>query len=238
MRVLVTGGSSGLGLELCREFLRRGAVVVVLDTQECPLEGVRMLKQDVRKTAAVMKLLRRPFDVVVCNAGISLAGDFSQLSADKARDVFEVNVLAHMELLRALVSRHLLVPKARICLVSSAAAFVSWPLAPAYASSKSALDGLALALEGYLYADGVSVTRVYPGPMKTDLQCFFEGLVDGKGVDPARISRRVVRAILWRRRTCHPDLASKLFRLCSRIAPRILTRVMHKRYITRMLAEK
>ena len=120
----------------------------------------------------------------------------------------------------------------RIAFISSATVFLPFPIALAYASSKAALDGFAHALEAYTVKHGITVTRVYPGPMKTDHIRYYPGHAN-TGLTPAKILPAIVRGIRQRKRQVYPDMNSRLFKLASLIMPSVLPRLCHYIFISK-----
>lgn len=229
--VLITGGGDGLGFELARRYVERGSRVTILDTRQArPVAGATFLERDVRVVGESEIASFPELDVVVLNAGISLSGDFVAQEPDRYREVFEVNALAHIELTRRLLRQRRIRRGARLGVVLSCIVYAPWPAAVAYASSKSALDGFALAMSSYLRGHGVSVTRIFPGPMATSHQRYYAGMVQGRGVPPGPGAGRIVTALERRRARVFPDTGGRLLYLGSVLAPGLMRKLMYDRY--------
>lgn len=237
-RVLITGGANGLGLALCRYFATRGAEVVVLD-KEVPENlpaGTRVIDVDLKTFAEerLEELMDGPFDRVIVNAGISVSGDFTEIDFEKEREVFEINTLGHIRLLKFLLKNDLVRPGGRIAFICSASVVFPFPIALAYSASKSALDGFAHALEAYLVPRRISVSRVYPGPMRTRHTQYYPGSMAEGGRLPEQSVGAVARGIQARRRRIFPDPKSRLFHLVSKVAPGLLVRKAYEFYKDRL----
>lgn len=123
-RVLVTGGSAGIGEFITRAFLAQGAQVISLarglsDATDDILnaESIYMdLASPSSVVAAVEQLGEQPFDIVICNAG--LISNKAEIAAAGYEKTFSVNVLGHHLLYRLLIERKLLVDNARIVITS------------------------------------------------------------------------------------------------------------------------
>lgn len=105
---LVTGGSSGLGKQICRALVARGMAVINLDVVESEEKGVRFVKCDVGNESELKRVLdevRQPLRVVVNNAGIRHNESLLNLKDDKIHALFNINTLSHVWILRAVLPR-------------------------------------------------------------------------------------------------------------------------------------
>ena len=235
-RILITGGSNGLGASLAALDRQRGAAVTVLDREAPqPAEEHEYIELDLGAVPdGTWPRMPGPFDIVICNAGISVSGDFIEIPDDAERDVMAVNFTGHMRLVKHLLRERLIAPGGRIAFICSATRFLSFPIALAYSASKGALDGFAQALESYLVKDGISVTRVYPGPMNTGHSRYYPGARTTGGRLPEQSAPGIVRAIDRRRRQVCPDPVSRFYCLAAKFVPRMLARKAYKFYEDRM----
>jgi NAD(P)-dependent dehydrogenase (short-subunit alcohol dehydrogenase family) len=183
--VLVTGASSGLGLETALHLAGRGFRVfasmrdsasrAALDA-ECARRGleIEVLRLDVtdgdRVREAVAAVVERAGGIfgLVNNAGIQLRGYFEDLSEDEIARVFETNVFGAMAVTRAALPHLRAAGRGRIVMVTSMGARLASPACSAYCSSKAALEGFteSLALEMRLF--GVQVAMIEPGLVNTE----------------------------------------------------------------------
>jgi NAD(P)-dependent dehydrogenase (short-subunit alcohol dehydrogenase family) len=184
--VLVTGASSGLGLETCLHLAKDGFRVfaAMRDVgrsarlhEEAERLGVSVatLELDVTDRSsierAVSEVLRRCGTLygLVNNAGVHVRGYFEDVSDAELRRVFEVNVFGTMAVTRAVLPHMRAAGTGRIVIVSSMGGRIASPALSAYCASKFALEGFgeALALEAKLV--GVNVVLVAPTIVKTGL---------------------------------------------------------------------
>jgi NAD(P)-dependent dehydrogenase (short-subunit alcohol dehydrogenase family) len=180
-RALITGGTSGIGLETARQFLREGARVAVTGTNPETLAVARkelgpdvvVIKADAADVAGQKTLaeaVKKAFgglDIVFVNAGIAL---LKPLEAWDERDfdrVFDINVKGPYFLLQALLP--ILANPASIILNTSVNAHIGMPNSSVYAASKAALQSFIRTLSGELIGRGIRLNAVSPGPITTPL---------------------------------------------------------------------
>ncbi|HET6606214.1 MAG TPA: SDR family oxidoreductase [Rhodopila sp.] len=180
-RALITGGSSGIGLDTARAFLAEGARVAITGANPDTLaaarkelnnevQAIRGDAGDVAGQATIANAVREAFgglDVLFINAGI---GDFRPLEQwDEAGfdRSFAVNVKGPFFLIQALL-RDFADP-ASIILNTSINARIGMPTSSIYAASKAALVSLARTLSGELIGRGIRVNAISPGPVATPL---------------------------------------------------------------------
>src|SRR5688572_27851780 len=168
--VLITGCSSGYGLETARHFLAMGWNVIA--TMRTPREDVlprserlRILALDVTSPDSIAAALAAsgPIDVLVNNAGIGLLGAFEATPMSTVREVFETNTFGAMAMTQAVLPQFRARRSGVVVNVTSSATLAPMPLVAVYTASKMAIEGftasLALELEGF----NVRVKLVEPG---------------------------------------------------------------------------
>jgi NAD(P)-dependent dehydrogenase (short-subunit alcohol dehydrogenase family) len=184
--VLITGASSGIGLESSVHLARGGFQVI--GTMRDPAKGrelqraaaaaavkVDVIPLDVTSEesvgSAVDDVIARygRIDALVNNAGIQIRGYFEDLSDLEIRKVFETNVFGTMNVTRAVLPYMRKSGGGRIVIVTSVGGRIGSPGLSAYCSSKFAMEGFGetLALEAGLF--GISVSLVEPGIINTEI---------------------------------------------------------------------
>ena len=187
--VLITGCSSGYGLETARRFHSEGWNVVA--TMRTPREDVlpsserlRVLALDVTKPESITAALDAtgPIDVLVNNAGIGMLGAFEATPMATVREIFETNTFGVMAMTHAVLPQFRERRSGVVVNVTSSATLAAMPLVAVYAASKHAIEGftesLALELEDF----DVSVKLVEPGYAPTtrftsNAQARMDGLI-------------------------------------------------------------
>ncbi|WP_243382467.1 SDR family oxidoreductase [Geothrix alkalitolerans] len=168
--VLITGASSGYGLETARHFLAQGWNVIA--TMRTPRQDVlprserlRILALDVTKPESITALLETcgPFDVLVNNAGIGVVGAFEATPMATAREVFETNTFGVMAMTQAVLPQFRARKSGVVVNVTSSVTLARMPLAAVYTASKAAIEGFTGSLAFELEAFHVRVKLVEPG---------------------------------------------------------------------------
>jgi short-subunit dehydrogenase len=168
--VLITGCSSGYGLETARHFHAQGWNVVA--TMRSPRkdllpasERLRLVALDVTKPASIAAALEEsgPVDVLVNNAGIGLFGAFEATPMATTREVFETNTFGVMAMTQAIIPQFRARESGTVVNVTSSATLAPMPLVAVYTASKMAIEGFTASLEHELQAFNVRVKLVEPG---------------------------------------------------------------------------
>jgi NAD(P)-dependent dehydrogenase (short-subunit alcohol dehydrogenase family) len=168
--VLITGCSSGYGLETARHFHAQGWNVVA--TMRTPRgdrlpssDRLRILALDVTNPASIAAALEAigPIDVLVNNAGVGLLGAFEATPMSTIRDVFETNTFGVMAMTQAVLPRFRARRSGTIVNVTSSAVLAPMPLVAVYTASKMAIEGFTASLAFELATFDVRVKLVEPG---------------------------------------------------------------------------
>lgn len=168
--VLITGCSSGYGLETARYFLAQGwRVIATMRTPQKHLfpasENLRVLALDVTRPDSIVRVLddAGAIDVLVNNAGIGLFGAFEATPMATVRDVFETNTFGTMAMCHAVIPQFRARRAGTIVNVTSSATLASFPLVACYTASKAAVEGFTGSLELELKEFNIRVKLVEPG---------------------------------------------------------------------------
>ncbi|MDX3774623.1 SDR family oxidoreductase [Chromatiaceae bacterium AAb-1] len=168
--VLITGCSSGYGLETARHFHAQGWNVIA--TMRTPREDIlprsprlRVLPLDVTRSESIAAALEAsgPVDVLVNNAGIGLFGAFEATPMATAREVFETNTFGVMAMIQAVLPQFRARRSGMIVNVTSSATLAPTPLVAVYTASKTAIQGFTGSLAHELAEFNIGVKLVEPG---------------------------------------------------------------------------
>lgn len=168
--VLITGCSSGYGLETARLFHASGWNVVA--TMRTPREDIlprsarmRVVQLDVTDPESISTALEAsgPIDALVNNAGIGVVGAFEATPMAHVRKIFETNTFGVMAMTQAVIPQLRARKSGVIVNVTSSVTLAAMPLAAAYTASKTAIEGFTGSLAHELAAFGVRAKLVEPG---------------------------------------------------------------------------
>jgi NAD(P)-dependent dehydrogenase (short-subunit alcohol dehydrogenase family) len=172
--ILVTGCSSGFGLDIARYFLDRGwKVVATMRTPNQdilpPSENLRILPLDVTDEDSIRHAIEvaGPIDVLVNNAGIGWLNALEGTPIDVARDLFETNTLGTMRMVQAVLPQFRERNAGTIVNVTSSVTLKSLPLLSVYTASKAAVNAFTESLALELEPFGINVRVVLPGAAPT-----------------------------------------------------------------------
>jgi uncharacterized protein len=213
---VVTGASSGIGLELARQCIEHGFDVLICAEDErikavatelgADGRSVKPLQADLATFEGVEQLWRaieaagRPVDALLMNAGVGVGGEFVETPLEEELRVISLNCasLVHLSkrVLPAMKSRG----KGRVLITASVASTTPAPYLAVYGASKAFALSFAEAIRYELKDSGVTVTALQPGPTDTR---FFERarmedtrIARGKKDAPAEVAREGVKAML------------------------------------------
>jgi NAD(P)-dependent dehydrogenase (short-subunit alcohol dehydrogenase family) len=168
--VLITGCSSGYGLETARHFHAQGWNVVA--TMRSPRadvlpasERMRLLPLDVTDPRSIAAALEAagPIDVLVNNAGIGLFGAVEATPMATVREVFETNTFGTMAMTQAVIPQFRARRAWVVVNVTSSATLAPMPMVAVYTASKTAIEGYTASLAFELEEFGIRVKLVEPG---------------------------------------------------------------------------
>ncbi|RZU41127.1 SDR family oxidoreductase [Edaphobacter modestus] len=180
-RALITGGTTGIGLETAKQFLIEGARVAITGRNPTTLEAAKkaldsdvlVIESDAADVTAQRALAQRigetfgQLDVLVPNAGIvemRPIGQWDEATFDRS---FGINFKGPFFLIQELLP--LFANPASIVLMASVNAHIGMPNTSVYGATKAALASLARTLSGELVSRGIRVNSISPGPIATPL---------------------------------------------------------------------
>jgi len=181
--ILITGAGGGLGSALSLAYAGQGISLFLTGRNEdrladisaaCRLKGahVEMACIDVEDAGAMENFMReadkgKPLDLVIANAGISET--LASGEANEVTKVFSTNLYGVLNTIHPAIPLMAKRRKGQIAIISSLASFRGLPSAPAYSASKAAVRFYGEALRGVVKADGIGVSVICPGFIKTPM---------------------------------------------------------------------
>ena len=241
--VLITGGTSGIGLELARQLLSRGNTIIItgrdqrkLDAVQAALPGVHAFQSDVSDPVAIAALHASvlaqfpALDTLVNNAGI-----MRNLNLNQDRDLndvtreIEINLSGPLRMVQQFLPHLKTRQDALIVNVSSGVAFIPLPVSPVYCATKAALHSLTQSLRVQLDGTGVTVIELAPPAVETPLLRgeFAEEMKGQKGMDVKVLAKQAIAGIEAGKLEIRPGL-SNVLKAMSRIAPQFMLKQMVK----------
>ncbi len=232
--VLVTGGTSGIGLALAEAFLDQGASVAVCGRSVPGLErftvehpGALAIRADVTRGDERIALLQAVadrfgrLDVLINNAGSFVERDFTA-DAEPTRDLEQevaLNLTAPIQLTGDVLERW--PSPVALVFVTSGYALVSPTRAPTYGAVKAGLHGFADGLRRQIASRGTQVLELLPPLVDTPMTAD----TTGKKMAPAAVAAVTLEALARRRSMALPG-ATRLLPLLLRIAPATIGRIV------------
>lgn len=184
-RVLITGGTSGIGLEIAKALLKRGARVAVTGrdgdrlrrslSELATVGSVIGIRADVclteDRTAAIEKTLEAfgGLDILVNNAGGVRAGRLENITEREIRAMIEVDLIAPILLTQAALAHLRASGDGLIVNVASSIALIGVPFYAPYAAAKAGLARFSEAMRRELKEEGIHVLTLYPGATDTPM---------------------------------------------------------------------
>jgi len=247
---LVTGASTGIGLELAKQFASNGFDLVVsarsdaLDDAVHELEPfggmVEAIRVDLASAEGVDQLwgrvqgLGRPLAAAALNAGRGAGGAFTDTDLSDELEVIDLNVRSTVHLAKHVVRDMASRAEGRILFTSSIASTMPGSFQAVYNASKSFVQSFALALRNELKDTNVTVTALMPGPTDTE---FFEtaDMLDTKvGADdkddPAEVARDGFEAMMaGKERVVSASLTTKVMGRAGRFMPDSVKAEQHRK---------
>lgn len=247
---LVTGASSGIGLELAVELAAHGFDLVVTaedDGLAIAADGlradgtdVRAVQVDLRSADGVTELwdavtaTGRPLDVAALNAGVGLGGAFLDTDIEGEVALVQLNVVSTLRLAKLVLRDMTARGAGRVLVVSSIASTMPGTFQSVYNASKSFLQSFTEALQEEMKGTGVTLTSLMPGPTETN---FFTraGMLDTKvgqssKDDPADVAQQGVEALLGgEAKTLASSRSTKLQGFVNAVLPDSVKAKAHRR---------
>jgi NAD(P)-dependent dehydrogenase (short-subunit alcohol dehydrogenase family) len=246
---LISGGSRGVGFALASKLVELGAKVVITARGKERLESsrdklraqggeVEAVAGDISDWKSAERMVKKAVDsfgrlnILVNNAGVSMRGDFAELSGDVCSRVIATNLSGAVNLTRIAMD-HIVEAQGNIVFISSIAGLFGLPGASVYCASKMALTGLCESLRLELIPKGVHVGIVYLGFTEHDPEKRILA-ADGKPVLPdrpahhtqAQAADRIVRMLKKRKKQLIMTPIGNFGWLAHRLSPRLVERAV------------
>lgn len=168
--VVITGGTSGIGLELKKLFLNKSDIVLTISTRQLDDEyHYSCSVDDESKLKATIDSIGKKYgkiDILINNAGFGMSGVTELLPSDKIQNLLDVNYMGTIYATQSAIKY--MQKDGKIINISSAMALFPVPFRSIYASAKSAVLTLSFAWRMELKSLGIDVVAICPGDIKTN----------------------------------------------------------------------
>jgi NAD(P)-dependent dehydrogenase (short-subunit alcohol dehydrogenase family) len=230
LRVLVTAGAGGIGLEIARAFVAEGARVHVCDVDIKALRAlaksdpkITRSKADVSDRKQVAKLFKdtlgalKGLDVLVNNAGIAgPTGKVDEIAPDDWDRTLAIDITGQFNCTRLAVPLLRKSKNASIVNLSSAAGRLGFPLRTPYSAAKWAVVGFSKSLAAELGPEGIRVNAIQPGIVSGErIDRVMENKAKARGISPAEMLKEALSVVSMRTTVTPQQIADTIVFICS-----------------------
>lgn len=240
--ILITGGASGIGLEMTKQLLAQGAADIIITGRDADklrqvkteLPRVHTYQSDVSKPEDIRKLYTLVtgqfpnLNILINNAGIMRNIDVRDhsLSLENMTGEIDINLVGTIQMVHQFLPHLLGRRSAAIVNVSSGLAFIPFPVSPMYSAAKAGVHAYTQVLRLQLKETNVQVIELAPPATDTSLGDPFIGLVNSSvNMKTDKLVRLAIKGILNGTSEIKPGLASVL-KAMSRIAPNTMLKII------------
>ena len=185
--ILITGASGSIGNALAKAYAAPGIMLILhgrneskleQTAQACRAQGAQVVKGvfDITDTNTLQNWVQdidalHPIDLLIANQGmnINIGPEGKGESWEQTNLLLDVNLRASMAMVHAALPGMRKRGRGQVVLISSLAAYFGLPLTPAYSASKAGLKAYGEGLRGWLAPEGVGITVIMPGYVKSDM---------------------------------------------------------------------
>ncbi len=242
--ILITGGTSGIGLEFVKQLGAKGAADIIitgrdlskLEKAKKQYPNVHIFQSDVSEPKDIETLYQNvtkqfpALNIVINNAGIMRNMDLQDTSMDLeniTREI-DINLSGTIRMVQQFLPYLKKKESAAIVNISSGLAFVPFPLSPIYSATKAGVHAYTRVLRLQLKKTKVKIFELAPPGTNTDLMDNFKGLVDEKqNMDVDKMVEAAIQGILKNKMEIKPGVA-KVLKIMSRVAPNFILNFMDK----------
>lgn len=239
---LITGASTGIGLELARCFAADGWDLVLVARDEAKLKSVAdelareysvtttVLATDLSRAESPQKIFDEiknqnlQITCLVNNAGFGDYGFFAECDLEKQEEIIAVNIAALTKLTRLFLPSMIENKNGKILNVASTAGFFPGPLMSVYYATKAYVVSFSQALSNELQNSGVTCTCLCPGPTKSDFQSraamHKSRLMEGEMMSAQLVAQSGYRACVQGKTLCVPGAWNRILINAPRFLPR------------------
>ena len=244
--ILITGGTSGIGLEFLRQLslssvsqiIITGRDTVKLDETKRQFPAIHTIKSDVSEPQDIEKLYQEvtqkfpALNIIINNAGImkNLNLQDTSIKLEHITDEVDINLSGTIRMVHRFLPHLKLQSSAAIINISSGLAFIPLPISPVYSAAKAGIHAYTQVLRLQLKNTNIKIFEVAPPSTDTPLQDAFSDIDMGSSASIMKVDEMVtesIKGILNDRLEILPGM-SKALKLMGRVAPKFFLNFMDK----------
>ena len=248
-RALVTGASSGIGMEIARILASQNCDLVICARRKKELEdfseelidkygiNCEVIIADLTTEKGVDGIIKntKNIDILVNNAGFGILGDHAEMPLDRQLQMIDLNIHALTRLTHEFSNQMIAKGRGRIMNVASIAAYISGPGFAVYCATKAYVLSYSRALHKELKNRGVTVTALCPGYVVTGFQevagMKLSRMEKLSAVPANKVANIAIKSMRKGRREVMPGIVNKPLPLVTRITPMWLQLIIVKQIL-------
>ena len=233
MKALITGASSGIGLEMAKYLAEKNIELILVARSEDKLKSLKnnlnvdckIIALDLIKEENVYKLYElvknENIDILINNAGFGLFGVFSKTDLNRELEMINLNIKTYHILTKLFLQDFIKKDYGYILNVCSSAGFMAGPKLSTYYATKNYVTKLTMAINEELRKEksNVVICALCPGPVDTNFNKVAKGKFKIKGISPKYVAKYVVDKMFKNKMLIVPGLKMKLTLFLTRFVP-------------------
>jgi uncharacterized oxidoreductase len=242
--ILITGGTSGIGLEFVKQLIAHGPSAILITGRDISrLQQVKLqypqihtFQSDVSDPKAIEQLFKTvttqfpQLNIIINNAGIMRNLDLLDIKQGEQEIAAEIDIdlSGPIRMVQQFLPHLLGKPSAAIVNVSSGLAFIPFPASPVYSAAKAGLHAYTRVLRLQLNKTNIKVFELAPPSTETPLQNAFKGLVDSsQNMATDKMVNIAIKSLLNDKLEIVPGIA-KVLKIMSRLMPEFFLNFLNK----------
>jgi len=236
MKALITGASSGIGLDMARELDKRGYDLVLVSRDKEKLEKAReklegknieIIPMDLENPENCKRLYKmvQDIDILINNAGFGTFGNFIETDLDKEISLINTNITAVHILTKLYLKDMVKKNRGHILNVASIAGFMPGPLMESYYASKAYVVRLTEGIRAELKKSksNVKLSLLCPGPVNTNFNNVAGVKFNLHSLSSEKVAKYAINKMLKGKFMIVPGIHIKILRILSKISPNNIT---------------
>ncbi len=233
MKALITGASSGIGLDMARILSSQGCELFIVARRKSKLEKIKkelktkvtVIEMDISSTFNCMKLYNmvkdENIDILINNAGFGLFGAFNDSNLDRELDMIDLNIKGVHTLTKLFLKDFKKRDYGYILNVSSSAGFLPGPLMATYYASKAYVLNLSLAIHQELKKENsnVYIGVLCPGPVSTEFNKVAKVEFNLKSMSSYDVADIAIKGMFKRKMVIIPGIKMKISIFFTKLLP-------------------